>query len=176
MLKPDFDSSPSLTMSMPASRWRRTISSTALSRRASSAAESTGLPSMPAQIISAAFQQGLRVIGYYENIQKLTREDVWTYYKRMYVPDRVVFAVVGDIDPEATLKVVKEQFADFAQWRFLANGAWQQDSKKVTPVFPHVGSEFSVSWLPGRKAYAAVYSEGIGGKILVRLAPALAGP
>jgi hypothetical protein len=33
-----------------------------------------------------------------------------------------------------------------------------------------------VSWLPGRKAYAAVYSEGIGGKILVRLAPALAGP
>jgi hypothetical protein len=73
-------------------------------------------------------------------------------------------------------RVVADQFADFAQWRFLANGAWQQDSKKVTPVFPHVGSEFSVSWLPGRKAYAAIYSEGIGGKILVRLAPALAGP
>jgi hypothetical protein len=73
-------------------------------------------------------------------------------------------------------RVAADHFADFAQWRFLANGAWQQDSKKVTPVFPHVGSEFSVSWLPGRKAYAAVYSEGIGGKILVRLAPALAGP
>ncbi len=35
---------------------------------------------------------------------------------------------------------------------------------------------FSVSWLPARKAYAAVYSEGIGGRILLRLAPALAGP
>ena len=46
----------------------------------------------------------------------------------------------------------------------------------MTPLFPHVGSEFSLSWLPGRKAYAAGYSEGIGGKILVRLAPALTGP
>jgi hypothetical protein len=73
-------------------------------------------------------------------------------------------------------RVATDQFADFAQWRFLANGVWQQDSKKVTPVFPHVGSEFSVSWLPSRKTYATVYSEGIGGKILVRLAPALAGP
>jgi hypothetical protein len=73
-------------------------------------------------------------------------------------------------------RVPTERFADFVQWRFLADGAWQENCKKVTPVFPHVGSEFSVSWLPGRQAYAAVYSEGIGGKILVRLAPALAGP
>jgi hypothetical protein len=73
-------------------------------------------------------------------------------------------------------RVAAERFADFGQWRFLANGAWQKEFKKATPVFPHLGSEFSVSWLPGRKAYAAVYSEGIGGRILVRLAPALAGP
>jgi hypothetical protein len=65
---------------------------------------------------------------------------------------------------------------DFTQWRFLANGVWQADCRKVTPVFPNLGSEFSVSWLPARKAYAAVYSEGIGGRILLRLAPALAGP
>ena len=73
-------------------------------------------------------------------------------------------------------RVMAEQFADFAQWRFLANGAWQKDFEKVTPVFPHLGSEYSVSWVPSRKAYAAVYSEGIGGRILVRLAPALTGP
>jgi hypothetical protein len=53
---------------------------------------------------------------------------------------------------------------------------WQGDSEKVTPVFPNLGSEFSVSWLPARKAYVAVYSEGIGGKILLRFAPAPAGP
>jgi hypothetical protein len=69
-----------------------------------------------------------------------------------------------------------EALDDFAQWQFLANGVWQRDSGKVTPVFPDVGSEFSVSWLPSQKAYVAVYSEGIGGKILLRLAPALIGP
>ncbi len=92
----------------------------------------------------------------------------------------------GDSRPEAKkagmpngmvlARVPAEQFADFAHWRFLAKGVWQEDCKKVTPVFPSLGSEFSVSWLPGRKAYAAVYSEGIGGRILLRLAPALAGP
>jgi len=66
--------------------------------------------------------------------------------------------------------------ADFTQWRFLANGVWQENSSKVTSVFPNVGSEFSVSWLPARKAYAAVYSQGIEGRILLRLAPSLAGP
>ena len=73
-------------------------------------------------------------------------------------------------------RVPAEQLADFAQWRFLADGDWQGDYKKATPVFRNVGSEFSISWLPGRREYAAVYSDGIGGNILVRLAPALTGP
>ncbi len=99
---------------------------------------------------------------------------------------RYAYILGGDSRPEAKkagmpnglvlARVPVEQFADFDQWRFLAGGVWQKDSRKVTPVFPHVGSEFSVSWLPARKEYAAVYSEGIGGKILLRLAPALTGP
>ena len=92
----------------------------------------------------------------------------------------------GDSRPEAgkaempnglvLARVPAERIADFAQWRFLANGVWQEDFRKVTPAFRNLGSEFSVSWLPGRKEYAVVYSEGIWGKILVRLAPALTGP
>jgi len=92
----------------------------------------------------------------------------------------------GDSRPEAKksrmprglvmARMPVERFADFKEWRFLANGLWQKDSRKVTSLFPNLGSEYSVSWLPGRKSYAAVYSEGIGGKILVRLAPSLAGP
>jgi len=97
-----------------------------------------------------------------------------------------VYVFGGDSRPEAEkagvpkglvlARVPEGQFADFAQWRFLADGEWQGDFRRLTPVFPNLGSEFSVSWLPGRKEYAAVYSEGIGGKILVRLAPAVTGP
>ncbi len=73
-------------------------------------------------------------------------------------------------------RVPERKLADFSQWQFLANGVWQDDCRKVTPLFSNVGSEYSVSWLPGRKQYTAVYSEGIWGKIMVRLAPALTGP
>jgi hypothetical protein len=97
-----------------------------------------------------------------------------------------VYVFGGDSRPEAKKAGVPNglvmarapigELGDFATWQFWGNGVWQGECEKVTPVFPNVGSEFSVSWLPARKAYAAVYSEGIGGKILIRLAPALVGP
>ena len=97
-----------------------------------------------------------------------------------------VYIFGGDSRPEAKkagvpnglvlARAPAEKLGDFEQWRFLANGAWQKDFKQLTPVFPNVGSEFSVSWLPALGQYAAVYSEGIGGRILVRLSPALSGP
>jgi hypothetical protein len=96
-----------------------------------------------------------------------------------------IYVFGGDSRPEAkkagmpngmvVARAPAEALGDFTQWRFLANGAWQQDCKKVTPVFPNLGSEYSVSWLPARKEYAAVYSEGIGGRIVLRLTPALTG-
>ena len=52
------------------------------------------------------------------------------------------------------------RMGDFKQWRFLANGKWQKDFKKVTPVFADVASEFSLSYLPRAKKYAAVYMAG----------------
>jgi hypothetical protein len=92
----------------------------------------------------------------------------------------------GDSRPEAkkagapnalvVARVPVERLGDFTEWRFLGRDGWQKDCQKVKPLFPNVGSEFSVSWLPARKAYAAVYSQGIGGRILVRLAPTLEGP
>ena len=66
---------------------------------------------------------------------------------------------------------------DFKQWRFLADGKWQKDFKRVTPVFADVASEFSLSYLAGSKQYAAVYmAGGIFGTIHVRFAPATEGP
>ena len=97
-----------------------------------------------------------------------------------------IYIFGGDSRPESkgadgssglvVARVPEDRFGEFGQWRFLAKGDWQPDSKHVTPLFPNVGSEFSVSWLPALKRYAAVYSEGLGGRILVRLAPALPGP
>ena len=54
------------------------------------------------------------MIGYQEVIQGLSRDDVFNYYKLAYEPHNLVFAVVGDVDPELTaLKSVARNLADF---------------------------------------------------------------
>ena len=73
-------------------------------------------------------------------------------------------------------RVLSNAVDDFRQWRFWSKGSWQEDGQQVAPLFPNLGSEFSISRVPGRKQYAAVYSEGIGGKIVLRTAPSLTGP
>ena len=97
-----------------------------------------------------------------------------------------VYVFGGDSRPETkqagaphglvVARVPADQFSDFGQWRFLVKGDWEGDYEHVSPLFPGVGSEFSVSWLPGLKRYVAVYSQGLGGTILIRLAPAISGP
>ncbi len=57
------------------------------------------------------------VIGYSKPLSDLTHEDVLAYHSRMYVPQNMVFCVVGDIDAPAMLKKVREAFADFQPGR-----------------------------------------------------------
>jgi zinc protease len=47
------------------------------------------------------------VIGFEPVIQKLKRDDVYTYYKWAYQPNNLVFAVSGNLDPEVLLKAVR---------------------------------------------------------------------
>jgi zinc protease len=51
------------------------------------------------------------VIGYAYPLSKVTLQDVQTYHDRMYVPENMVFVVVGDVDAEAALARVAKAFA-----------------------------------------------------------------
>ena len=53
------------------------------------------------------------VIGYREAFRKLTREDVWAYYRSTYVPDNVVFVAAGDFERDEALEKVRAAFAGF---------------------------------------------------------------
>jgi len=57
--------------------------------------------------------QGLAVIGYYKNIQALTRDDVCTYYKRMYVPSNAVVCAAGDFDGAAVMGQLEKAFGEW---------------------------------------------------------------
>jgi zinc protease len=60
---------------------------------------------------------GVPVIGFAPALADVTWKDVKTYHARMYVPQNMVFVVVGDIDKSAALAKIREEFADFPAGR-----------------------------------------------------------
>lgn len=57
------------------------------------------------------------VIGFAEPLSKVTFQDVMAYHKKMYVPQNMVFLVVGDIDPAKALAHVVEKMQGFVRGR-----------------------------------------------------------
>ena len=74
-------------------------------------------------------------------------------------------------------RVPKSSLADYSQWRFFADGNWVTDFRRASRLSPNMPHEYSVTYLPALKQYAAVYSEdGLSKNILLRLSPEPQGP
>lgn len=50
-------------------------------------------------------------IGWEPSVNGLTREDVVDFHRNAVTPDRTLFAVVGDVDPKATIAAIEKAFA-----------------------------------------------------------------
>ena len=53
------------------------------------------------------------VIGYPDIYNRITREEVFDYYKKMYVPNNLIFIVVGDVQAAAVEARLRELTKDF---------------------------------------------------------------
>ena len=49
-------------------------------------------------------------IGWLGDLQTMTREDLFGYYRKYYVPNNATLVIVGDVDAPATLKRVEHHF------------------------------------------------------------------
>ena len=61
--------------------------------------------------LAAAFQNhpyGTPVVGYEEDLERLSRRDVQRYFRDYYGPNNAVVAIAGDVDPERILAWAKE--------------------------------------------------------------------
>ncbi|HRU06561.1 MAG TPA: pitrilysin family protein [Candidatus Brocadiia bacterium] len=54
------------------------------------------------------------VIGERELFMTITQKDLETYYRRMYVPNNIVFVAVGDFKADEVMGKIRKQFADLA--------------------------------------------------------------
>ena len=52
------------------------------------------------------------VLGTQEKILSIPRDSVYAYYKRYYAPNNMTMVIVGDIDPQKTMELVKKYFGD----------------------------------------------------------------
>ena len=83
------------------------------------------------------------VIGYQEVIQRLTRDDVYTYYKMAYQPNNMVFCVAGNLDPEVMLAAVRKNVAGAPPGRVFSHNI-EDEPPVLTPrtqvcTFPKLG-------------------------------------
>ena len=53
------------------------------------------------------------VIGYREQFDKLTPQDIVSYYKSHYTPDNTVLSIAGDVDANSVVKQARELFKDW---------------------------------------------------------------
>ncbi len=77
------------------------------------------------------------IIGYESLLLKLKREDLAGYHKEMYLPNNMILAIVGDIEYEKTLNIVKEYFDKTGRGIFELQALPQertQASKRVLDI------------------------------------------
>jgi zinc protease len=56
-------------------------------------------------------------LGTKETVTKLTRDDLLQFYRERFTADRMVFSVVGDVDPERVAELVEDAFNDLPRSR-----------------------------------------------------------
>jgi len=75
------------------------------------------------QFQAAAFQAhpyGRPILGWPSDMEYLNPDYTRSFFGRYHAPNNTVIAIVGDIDPEATLKIVKKYFGDIKRQQISA--------------------------------------------------------
>ncbi len=105
------------------------------------------------QLFTTAFREHpyrFPVIGYLDVFNGLTRDDVLAYYKARYVPNNIVFVVVGDVDAAAVLAQLETFFAPYPRQAlppvYLPTEPPQLGRRDGHREFPTELSRVVVSW------------------------------
>ncbi len=100
------------------------------------------------------------LIGYQKDIQNLSATDLAEFYKKYYVPSRMVGAVVGDIDIAQTKKILTQYFGNIPAGKEVAEiqdpEPVQKEEKRQMVSFearPNIMIAFHKPTLPNREDY-----------------------
>lgn len=74
----------------------------------------------------------LPIIGYLDVLRQMTREQIIDFYRTRYVPNNMVFVVVGDVETETILAQVAQEFAATPRG-FDSNVLMKPEPKQIAP-------------------------------------------
>ncbi|MEG6508719.1 pitrilysin family protein [Methyloligella sp. 2.7D] len=89
------------------------------------------------KVMAALFEThpyGIPIIGWENEIAKLTRDDALAFYKRFYAPNNAILVVAGDVEPEEVRRLAEETYGKHAPNPELG-------LRKRTPEAPHAKGE-----------------------------------
>lgn len=55
---------------------------------------------------------GTSVIGKIKDLKTVSRDEIYSYFKKFYAPNNAIIVIVGDVDTKKTIKELKRQFGD----------------------------------------------------------------
>jgi len=96
---------------------------------------------------------GLTILGTDDNIKSLNGQDLNTYIRQNYTPDRMVLVGSGDIDHDQLVKLGEKYFGNLVP---------SAGKPKSLPPVDFVGSELKIRDDTKSKAHMAVAVEGVG--------------
>src|ERR1051325_4490022 len=112
-------------------------------------------------------------IGYKEVIQGLSRDDVYTYYKKAYQTNNMVFVVAGNLEPKRMLEAVQKNVAHNPPGRAFSHNIEEEPTvtapRTVVATFPKLGqAKLDLSFPSIRLTSPDVYALGLLATILGR--------
>lgn len=122
------------------------------------------------------------VIGWMEDLQRITRDDLWNYYRTRYAPNNAFIIVAGNIDVPSIMAKIKQEFGEIPPGPAIRKldvvEPEQRGEKRVSvrkeAELPYVLSAYKVPSLPEKDSYAldvlaAILSGGKSARIYRRL-------
>jgi len=101
-------------------------------------------------------------IGYKDVFLNLTRDDVVTYYSRMYVPNNMIFVIAGDVDARETLELVRKYCANATRKPlrqiYLQTEPKQMGARRVTDEMDIETTYMMMGWRTVKVTHPDLYA------------------
>lgn len=109
-------------------------------------------------------------IGYLSVVQQVKRQDVIAFYKNRYVPQNMIFVVVGDVDTQKVLDAALANFQDFQRTTergvFLSDEPEQASARSTRLEMEGETTHFAVAWPTVRLQHPDLYPLDVASYLL----------